>query len=198
MMQDNYPETDLALFIQAIIKDIKERFPSLVNVEFFPDEPEANTRMPVPACLLDVSEMEVDLDEDPGTGQTPTRLSFSAFLVISGLQDGNTKLQIRLMAAALVSWLKMRHWRDPRDPGTEEEPNHLPSDPAMPVGAYRDDFDPRLDRYEVWRVDWEQVIYLGKSDFDSSFLPSRVWLGLAPDIGAEHREDYVEITGNGQ
>lgn len=192
-MQENYPQLDLAVFFEAIVKDIKERFPSMVNVEFFPEEPEANRHMPVPAILLDVSEMEVDMEMDPGTEQVATRLSFSAFVIISGLQDGNTKLNIRLQAAALVSWLNMRHWNDPNNPG-----EFLPSDPARPVGAYRDDFDPRLDRYEVWRVDWEQVVYLGQSVFDTTFKPSRIWLGLAPDIGEGHKDDYVELTGNGQ
>jgi hypothetical protein len=195
---DNYPALDLSVFFDAIEADIKARFPSMVNVEFFPDEPEANTRMPVPAILLDVSEMDVDSEIDPGTEQLPTKLSFSAFIIISGLQDGNTKLQIRMLAAALVSWLKFRHWRDPSNPGTDEEPNYLPSDPAMPLGAYRDDFNPALDRYEVWRVDWEQNVYLGESVFDTSFLPSHVWLGIAPEIGLEHKDKYTEITGNGQ
>lgn len=195
---DNYPVLDLAQFFEAIVADIKARFPSMVNVEFFPDEPEANTRMPVPAILLDVSEMEVDGEMDPGTEQLATKLSFSAFIVISGLQDGNTKLQIRQLAAALVSWLKFRHWRDPSNPGDDEMPNYLPSDPATVLGAYRDDFNPALDRYEVWRVDWEQTIYLGESAFDTTFLPDHVFLGLAPDIGLPHKDDYVELTGNGQ
>lgn len=197
-MQDNYPELNLATFFEAIVADIKARFPSMVNVEFFPDEPEANTRMPVPAILLDVSEMEADSELDPGTEQLAVRMSFSAFIVISGLQDGNTKLQIRLLAAALVSWLRYRHWRDPSNPGTDDEPNFLPSDPAVPVGAYRDDFNPALDRYEVWRVDWEQVIFLGQSAFDTTFLPTKVWVGLDPNIGAAHKDDYVQVAGDGQ
>lgn len=195
-MQDNYPDLDLAQFFDAIVTDVKARFPSMVNVEFFPDEPEANKKMPVPAILLDVSEMEADTESDPGTEQLAVRMSFSAFIVISGLQDGNTKLQIRLLAAALVSWLRMRHWRDPSNPGTDDEPNYLPSDPAVPMGAYRDDFNPALDRYEVWRVDWEQTLYLGHSVFDTTFLPSTVWLGLAPDIGEGHQADYVKVAGD--
>lgn len=195
---DNYPVLDLAVFFDAIVADIKARFPSMVNVEFFPDEPEANTRMPVPAILLDVSEMETDAENDPGTEQSPMKLSFSAFIIISGLQDGNTKLQIRLLAAALASWLKLRLWRDPSNPGDDDNPNYLPSDPAMVLGAYRDDFNPALDRYEVWRVDWEQVVYLGESVFDTTFLPDHVWLGLAPEIGLEHKDKYTELTDDGQ
>ncbi len=195
-MQDNYPDLDLGVLLEAIVADIKARFPSMVNVQFFADEPEERVELTVPAILLEVSEMEVDTDSDPGTEQLAVNLSFSAFVVISGLQDGNTKLQIRQLAAALVSWLRMRHWRDPSNPGTDEEPNYLQSDPAMPVGAYRDDFSPELDRYEVWRVDWEQRVYLGHSVFDTTFLPSKVWLGLDPDIGAEHREDYVQVAGD--
>lgn len=197
-MQENYPQTDLAVFFDAIVTDIKARFPSMVNVEFFPDEPEANTRMPVPAILIDVSEMEADSESDPGTEQLAVRMSFSAFVIISGLQDGNTKLQIRLLAASLVSWLNMRLWRDPSDPGTDDDPNYLASDPARPIGAYRDDFDPRLDQYEVWRVDWEQVLYLGQSAFDTAFLPTTVWLGLDPNIGEGHKQDYIQVAGDGQ
>lgn len=191
---ENYPELNLADVFKAIENDIKKRFPSLVNVVFFPDEPQSSTQMPVPACLLDVSEMEVDLEVDPGTEQLPVRLSFSAFMVISAMTDGNTKLQIRLMAAALVSFLKFRHWVDHNSPGTDNEPNYLPSDPAIPVGAYRDDFTPGMDRFEVWRVDWEQVFYFGKSVFDTSFLPSRVWLGLSPDIGEGKESEYTELN----
>jgi len=187
------PYVNVAKLFDAIVADIKEQFPDLVNVQFFPDDPEDRVQLPVPACLLDVSEMEVDMEEDPGTQQVAARFSFSAFLVISGLQDGNTKLAIRLLAASLVSFLRLRHWRDPDDPS-----KCLPTDPAIPIGAYRDDFDPRLDRYEVWRVDWEQIVYLGESVWaGGAFLPTGIWLGQSPEIGAAHVDKYERID-NGQ
>ncbi len=47
----------------------------------------------------------------------------------------------------------------------------------------------------LWAATWRQKVRLGTSVWDETgVLPSHVYVGIAPEIGAGHESDYREIT----
>ena len=168
----------------GIISAIAAKFTALKTVAAYPMDRKALT---IPACLIELTEMTAINDEDPGTEQQAVYARFEARLIIGFRQDKdkNPKLEIRKLAAAVGAFVRAKRWG-------------CPIGPAELIGIYQDDFDPELDQYEVWRVEWQQIIHLGESvwtGYDEGDVPQRVYLGIAPEIGPEHIDDYVEITG---
>lgn len=167
-------EVDLAELHDAIVADIKVVFPDLATVEFYRED---RKTLPKPACLLEMSEFENLEDEDPGTEQLAVLAKFEAELVI-GFRTPKAKQSIRLLAAALAAWLRKRRWTNYS--GTTPK---LPTGPALVIGAYPDDFkvmgrdsDQGQEQYEVWRVEWQQVIHLGNTVWtDEGTVPAEVY-----------------------
>lgn len=181
---------DLEVLHSAIVADIKAAFPQLVTVEFYQDDPEARKTLPIPACLLNISEMEADNDIDPGTEQLAVVATFEAHFIINSIRTPRAALAIRTLAAAFMAWLRKRRWTNPENPAKK-----LPTGPANVVGGFPDDFTPEMDKYEVWRVEWQQVIHLGDSVWnDEGITPSTVFLGWHPEIGTGNEEDYEQVA----
>lgn len=182
---------DLAVLHTAIVTDIKAAFPGLVTVEFYRED---RKELPKPACLLEMTEMEALPDDDPGTEQQAVMAKFEAELII-GFRTPQAKLKVRLLAASLAAWLRKRKWTNP----TLETPA-LPTGAAEVIGAYPDDFiimgrqqDNGLDQYEVWRVEWQQIIHLGETVWtNDGTTPTTPLFSWAPEIGPGNEEDYEE------
>lgn len=174
--------TTLEAVHAGIVSAIAAQFPALQTVEAYRLDRKS---LPVPACLIELTEMDAVNDEDPGTEQQAVMARFEATLVI-GFRQGlnNPKMEIRKLAAALGAFVRAQRWG-------------CPIGPAELIGIYQDDFDPDLDQYEVWRVEWQQVIHLGESvwvPYDEGETPNQVFLGITPKIGPGHIDDYFEVT----
>lgn len=177
---------DLDTLQDAIEADIKAAFPDLKTVEFYG---ETRSGMLLPACQLDIPEWD-KYEPDPGTEQQPVMLRFEARFIIKGVSTKAAKRAIRKLAAAFSVFLYQRRWSDAANPGKK-----LVTGEAQLLGAYRDEFHPELDQFEVWRVEWQQHAFLGSSVWDGAgVVPAHVFVGVAPDIGAGHKGDYVELT----
>src|SRR5690606_27856540 len=107
-------EVGLDALHAAIVADIKAAFPALATVEFY-RETSDRVRLELPACLLELSEMELAEDEDPGTEQTAVEARFEARLII-GFRTPDAKVEIRKLAGAFAAFLRHRRWTDPNDP----------------------------------------------------------------------------------
>lgn len=158
-------EIDLEVLEAAIAADIKAQFPDLRTVEFYRDD---RKTIPVPAVLLELVEWEADEENDPGTEQLAVLANFEAEIIIGfrGTPQRKAKAAIRALASAIGAWMHNRRWNDPNNPGKK-----LPTGPVQIVGAYPDDFagmgagqrDTGLDKFETWRVTWQQKVHLGQS-----------------------------------
>ena len=189
-------EIDLGVLHDAIVADIKAAFPGLVTVEFYRED---RKELAKPACLLELTEMDGLADEDPGTEQLAVMAKFEAELVIGfrAVDGVKAKQSIRVLAAALAAWLRKRRWTNPDDPDKK-----LPTGPAEVIGAYQDDFtvmgrqqEQALDQFEVWRVEWQQIVHLGNTVWtDEGTTPSKVYSGCSPDIGIGHEDDYAQVV----
>ncbi|WP_435890493.1 hypothetical protein [Escherichia coli] len=64
-------------------------------------------------------------------------------------------------------------------------------EPAIFISADADETDPRLDDYLVWQISFNQTVTFGMDPFATDNLPlQRAWLGVAPEIGRQHVDDY--------
>lgn len=191
-------EIDLDTLHAAIVADIQAKFPALQTVEFYRGEGENDRKtLTAPACLLDLTELEASPEDDPETEQLAVVAHFEAALVIS-FKTQNAKRTIRKMAAAMAAWLHKRRWDDQANPGKK-----LPTGPCVVVGAYRDDFsgmtqglrDVPLDQFEVWRVDWRQIVHLGESvwnEYDEGATPTDVF--VQESVNGQPAGEYEQVA----
>lgn len=178
-------EIDIAKLYAAIVADIKAQYPQLVTVEFDRDE---RAEFEVPACLLELTEWEPH-DLDPGTEQQAVMARFEA-RIIMGFKTPKVKLEMRKLAAAMTAWIRTRRWSNPDVPGKK-----LPTGAAEFMGAAPDSFNPELDKFEVWSIEWQQVLHFGESVWnDEGTAPTDVLVSFSPDVGLDHGDTYTEIT----
>lgn len=172
-------EVDLTALHATITNAIAVRFPALATVEFYRED---RDELPVPACILDLCEFEGAPEDDPGTGQLAVMARFEAEFII-GFRTPEAKMSLRLLVAAFSAFLHEKRW-----------PGGL-TGPARDIHAYKDDFKPALDQYEVWCVEWRQIVHLGESVWSGAGVtPTTVYLGFAPEIGAAHEDDYIKVA----
>lgn len=179
----------------AIVRDIKAAFPALKTVEFYREESERTPPSPeqLPACLLELSEMEPSPEDDPGTEQLAVDARFEARLML-GFRTQKAKLEIRKLAAAFAAWLRLRRWSHPTNAGKT-----LPTGPAYVQSIRPDDFFPELDRFEVWCVEWQQeTVHLGETVWtDEGVTPSTPLYNWVPDIGEGNADKYQPALPTG-
>lgn len=176
-MADQNTPVDLGALHDAILAAIKAAFPSLAYVDDYPLDRKPKA---VPACLVECDEMEPANDEDSGTGQQSLALHFNARLILP-FRTATAGREIRIMAAALSALVHENRWGQFINP-------------AEVLGCFPDAFDPDLDQYLVWRVEWRQVGQFGVSVWaDTGPAVPGVYLGFSPNIGPDHLADYIKI-----
>lgn len=184
-------DIDLGELHAGIENAIRAQFPDLKLVAFYREEDERAElrRDDLPACLLEMSEMEPTPDVDPGTEQLAVNARFEARLVI-GFRTPRAKLEIRKLASALAVFLRLKRWPHPTEPGRT-----IPTGPAEVTTIMPDEFNPELDRYEVWRVEWLQPLHLGVGIWkDDGVTPQAPLYSWVPDIGTGNADKYQDVV----
>lgn len=177
--------TDLAAMHTAIVTASAAAFNG-VHFEFYREDRKnlpfgagGTGQDPTAYVLLDLTGMDAAGD-DPGTEQQAMEARFEAEVVVKSLQ-ANSKTLVRVLAANYAAFLR----RQLRWPG-------VLNGPIQVTGAYKDDFEPELDKYEVWRVEWTQTVFLGAG------VP---WTPPAGDVQADAANittplfSYVPLVG---
>jgi len=181
---DANTDIDLDALHDAIVSDIKAQFPDLQTVEFYRTEERmgGSTGLPLPAIILDIPEFEPDMNIDPGTEQLAVNMRFEAEIIF-GFRTPNVKREIRKFAAAFAAWLRLRRWTGVR------------TGPAYVLSVARSDFNPELDNYEVWCVEWSQPVHLGNTIWtNDGTVPQQVFAGYSPSIGNGNESKYTKVT----
>lgn len=114
-------------------------------------------------------------------GQLNIGLTCDLFVVVDAAGAGVSvpEIFVRTAAADITQWID----------GQQFGLGHI--EPAVFASAERDEFDPRMDDYLVWRISFTQAAAFGVDPFARSGTPlSQAWLGKAPDIGRAHVDDY--------
>lgn len=175
--------TTLDAVHDGILGVIRAQFPDLKTVEAYRLD---RRSVQAPACLLEMTELEVDDTIDPGTGQLAVMARFEARFVIGFRQGGrNPALEVRKLAAAFAAFARLQRWG-------------CPIGPAEVLGCWPDEFDPDQEQFECWRVEWQQVIHLGESVWrDDGTPPAEVLVAVAPEIGRQHEAQYQGVLVRG-
>ena len=178
-------------FYAAVVADIRAAFPFFVTVEF---DREDRAEVPLPALLLEIPSFDSADDIDPGTGEWACSARIEARLMFA-FRDEQVKLKCRKVATALAAWLRSRRFQRVGAPAGEK----LPTGPAQVLTAERDDFDPTLDKFDVWRVDWLQVMHFGENVWaEGEFIEQAAFVGFAPEIGSLHENKYTQVQAAGE
>ncbi|MCF1457749.1 MAG: hypothetical protein LPH21_09355 [Shewanella sp.] len=170
--------TDFTALHEAMTEDIGKAMPMLRTVKAYNSlkREQVNT----PAVLIEAGEMK------PGTRLTGGRLAvnveFIAHCMLS-VKTPNVELEIRNFAGKLMQHVAQNRWGLGE---SVEAPTEL--------SAFPGSFKPDDHGYESWVVTWSQTVHLGEVWQEADFLPAKVWLGEAPNIGAGHEDDYKELT----
>lgn len=171
------PDTalDLDQLFDAVIASIRGAFPQFEMVDAYPED---RRQMPVPACLIDLIELEPT--DDPGTEQLAVIAHFEASIVLP-FRAPRAKRAVAKLAAAIAHHVQGRRWG-------------LPIAPAQVISIAPSDFDPELDRFETWSVEWQQTVHIGESIWnDDGTPPTQVLAAWSPDIGPTHEAEYTDI-----
>lgn len=179
-MADSNTEVDLDALHDAIAKQIAEAFPSFVTVEFYRED--EDEKIPTPAILLEMTEAEPAPEHDAGTGQWPALVRFEARILMSARSRG-AKREIRKAATALAAWLNLRRFSGVR------------ADECHVIACERDEFTPKRDKFELWRVEWVQLVMFGTSAWrNDGAVPEEVYAGFSPDTGDANRDRYFRVV----
>ena len=123
-----------------------------------------------------------DEGEDCGDGRVAINAKFCAYCYL-GINTQNIQLELREFVTQVFAHVKNNVW----NLDNVLVPQHIEAGPG--------DFNPADNGFESWYVSWEQTIYLGDSVWDASgIVPSEIYVGLSPDIGNGHIDDYEQIV----
>ena len=169
---------DLTALHDAMSLAIKDSMAMLQTVKSY--DPLTRDTIITPAVLIEAVEMK------PGSrvtgGRLPVTVEFAAHCCLS-VKTERVELEIRNFAAKLLQVVNGNKWGLA---DAVERPERLTAFPGM--------FKPDDKGFESWVVTWEQTIHLGEVWQDADFLPTEVYVGEAPDIGAANKDKYEKIT----
>lgn len=166
--------------MHAAIRDaIALQFADFRTVEFYRDDEDHD--FPTPACLLEIEEFEPTLADDAGTGQLPVHARFVA-RIIMGVRTKDAQREVRKVACALAAYLHQRRWEG------------IASDAAEVLAVAPDEFDPALDKWAVWRVEWRQLVFLGETAWTNEGAIPESLFSWSPEIGIPHKDDYQPVV----
>ena len=160
----------------AAVLDALKKLKWVKDADTYPDR---KTQLTTPAVFFAVDGWDAVSNTD---GQISVVLSASLWVLVDRAgesESGKPDVFIRSAAADLTHWI---------DGQTFALSN---VEPAIFVSADADETDPRLDDYLVWQISFNQTVTFGVDPFATDNLPlKRLWLGVAPEIGQQHVDDY--------
>lgn len=168
----------------GIETSIRSKFPDLGTVAAYFEDRKALKVEHLPAFLFELTEMDPAGARDPGTGQLAVLAKFEGLVVMPfKIPGSNSKREVRKLVGTLATFAQNNGWG-------------CPIGPAVVTAVAPDEFNPDLNQFEVWRLDWQQVIHLGESVWPDAegAVPTQVMLSQLPDVGLGHEADYVVVT----
>lgn len=171
----------------AVLAELKN-IPWAMTVGVYPELP---ADFETPALFLDVSQWS-RADADIG-GNLTVDLRCMLYVVrhmeASGDVDdsavGVTETRVRNAALKMADWVHGRQFGYGTAPATFEH--------AEPM-VWQKGEDTRPD-HVIWGVEYAQLLAVGKDAFDEPDAAplTTFWLGVFPEVGAGHQDDYLPI-----
>lgn len=173
--------------LEAICARLRASFTALKTCETHPgrfDEDELK-RISGRAPAMYAACLGVPRFENPGTEQADEDALWGIFCVTGNAPDLTRDEAARNLAEAVALLVQNERWGLAHTGEAREiKAENLYSGKLSSAGT------------AIWAVVWRQKIRLGDSVWDGEgVFPSHLYVGLSPDIGEAHIDDYVEVTG---
>ena len=156
---------------EAINARLTAAFP---GVFVFTDYRRFQKVIPTPAIVVELMEIPGNTDSiDTGTGQLHVDLTFDARCIVDNLKGGGA-VAVRSLALAVAGYIHETKWGI-KNPGDQNqgETEVQPVSPAYVAGAFPDVWEPDIDTYECFRVEWSHSAYAGVDAFvGGEFVPT--------------------------
>ena len=135
-----------------------------------------------PALLLALESMR--MGKNNGDGRTAIDCDFTicGILAVKGLPEEKISIAIGNFAAEIIGLVENNHW------GLGANVTHPENISGQPA-----EFKPGKQGYESWAVTWQQTVYIGDIEEAEKFLPDTLMVGQSPEVGSNHKDDYVEL-----
>jgi len=150
----------------------------LPNVHYCGHYPSRMDAITVPAVLIELVELEPGTDL--GTEELVLVAHFEARVI---MQVNASPEPIQTLVLSVLQWLN--------------DMNNYPTKVTKPniKQALPDAFAPDTHAYQVWQIHWSQSLRMGPSVWEGEgIVPSQIWLGQSPDIGADHEPQYNNVV----
>ncbi len=180
--------TDLTIYMDALIADLKGKLPDNVHVVEY--DPFDGGTVPTPSVLVGIEHSYIDETQDCGDGRTPLRLFVELSLILS---DSIPRPEVTLASLAAHVKKLLRYNRFGLG-GALNDAEQITGQPSAVKLKGK-----KSQAYHLWEIAYEQVVYLGdEPDSISNIVPVEVYLGEAPEIGLAHEDDYVKVYPDAQ
>jgi hypothetical protein len=177
-------EITLTNLLDAICSTIHTAMPEFAVVEAH----RVDRKPPAtPACLVEMTELDLDDSHDDGQGLLCAGARFEATAVVDFKDagaNGNSEIFARVLALKLAATVRQQRWG-------------LKVGAAELISGASDSFNPQLLQYSCFRIEWQQEVEFGTSVWavdPNAKTPSGVMVGFSPNIGAGHEDDYKPLT----
>lgn len=172
----------------AVLAELRQ-IPWVETLGVYPELPDG---FPTPAIFLDIASWERSDSEIGGNvtlNLTCNLYILRHFMAAAGEDnesEGSTETRVRNAALALSNWVHGRQFCN----GTA--PAELVS--AEPMSWETGDTSPE---HAIWGVTFNQLLAVGQDPFEFDEAPTskNIWLGIFPNVGPDHKGDYVLISG---
>ena len=166
---------DLSHAFDTVIAALAQQFPTFRTVAA---EDEDRQSLPVPAILVQISEIEPEPDNDVHTGQFPCMVRFEA-RVILGHRTPRVRREVIAAAGALAAFVHNNRLG-------------MAWGAATVVSVAPDEFAPMANQFDVWAVEWMHETHLGENYFaDDGITPTELLTSWSPDTGPDHESEYT-------
>lgn len=172
-------DDDFTAIHDAQVAAFKEAMPMLKQVsDYAPELLTGHASITTPSILIEA--VSIKPGKTVSGGRLALVVEFAAHCILS-LKTDRIQLEVRNLAARTLQIIHKNRW----GLDNAQLPDQLSAYPGM--------FSEKLG-FESWVVSWEQEFHLGEVDLGDDWLPSEVYIGEAPNIGADHKDDYEKAT----
>jgi hypothetical protein len=157
-MATDTAEIQVDEYLDAVAVKLRERFPLFTTVKCFPED-RSFEDIALPAMLFEITEFETAPTHDYGSGQAPVDVRVELHMLFD-FKTPNIKRRLPAIAASVLAFVNLQRWG-------------FKCEAAEALGASPDSFEPGMDQFATWRVEWHQVLKLGDNvwDADPSWSP---------------------------
>ena len=180
----NLPAVDIVALHAAILDGIKNRFPTLLEVDHYPRPGEM---IQTPAVYVELESFDADAPPNTGTMQLPVTLNFVAYAVCD--YKLGSKLTVRTLALALAAFINQQKWDQPVTAAevTQGGPDWMRA--KLPNSS---------PEYEVMRVEWTHEALLNDNVWaDEGVAPAYLFVSgdVTPNtnVGPGNEAAYIQM-----